>query len=156
VAVRGLVITGVLAIVSVTAVDVAPQGLGFTTVIETVPALAIREAGTVAVSCVEETYVVTSAVPFQFTVEVETKLVPFTVNVNCGPPGVTQFGSIELIVGLALIVMTSVAVAVLQGPAPLLAVIVTLVVPAVVGVPEMTFRFPPLPNDKPGGNGAAV
>ena len=53
------------------------------------------------------------------------------------------------------IVMTSVAVALLQ-PVPLLTVIVTLVVPAVVGVPEMTFRFPPLPNDKPAGNGAAV
>jgi hypothetical protein len=153
VAVSGLVITGVLAIVSVTAVDVAPQGLGFTTVIEAVPALAIREAGTVAVSCVEETYVVASAVPFQFTVEVETKFVPFTVNVNGGPPGVTQAGSIELIAGAALIVMTRVAVAVLQGPAPLLAVMVTLVVPAAVGVPEMTFRFP---RDKPGGSGAAV
>ena len=46
----GLVITGILAIVNVTAVDVAPQGLGFTTVIEAVPGLAIREAGTVAVS----------------------------------------------------------------------------------------------------------
>jgi hypothetical protein len=53
------------------------------------------------------------------------------------------------------IVMTSVAVALLQ-PVPLLTVIVTLVVPAAVGVPEMTFRFPPLPNDKPAGNGAAV
>jgi hypothetical protein len=154
--VGGLVITGVLAIVSATAVDVAPQGLGFATVIEAVPALAIREAGTVAVSCVEETYVVASAVPLQFTVEVERKFVPFTVNVNCGPPGVTQFGSIELIVGAALIVITSVALPVLQEPAPLLALMMTLVVPAVVGVPEMTFRFPPLPNDKPAGNGAAV
>ena len=54
------------------------------------------------------------------------------------------------------IVMTSVALAVLQVLAPLLAVIVTLVVPAVVGVPEMTFRFDPLPNDKPGGNPVAV
>ena len=53
------------------------------------------------------------------------------------------------------IVMTSVAVVLLQ-PVPLLTVIVTLVVPAVVGVPEMTVRFPPLPNDKPAGNGAAV
>ncbi len=52
--------------------------------------------------------------------------------------------------------MTSVAVALLQVPMPLLTVMVTLVVPAVVGVPEMTFRFPPLPNDKPAGNGAAV
>ena len=54
------------------------------------------------------------------------------------------------------IVMTSVAVALLQVPMPLLTVMVTLVVPAVVGVPEMTVRFPPLPNDKPAGNGAAV
>ena len=66
-AVSGLVITGGLAMASVTAFDVAtpgPQGLGFTTVIEAVPAVAIRDAGTVAVSCVEETNVVTSAVPF--------------------------------------------------------------------------------------------
>ncbi len=59
----------------------APQGL--TTVTEAVPAPAMREAGTVAVSCVEETNAVVSPVPFQFTVEVETKLVPFTVKVNC-------------------------------------------------------------------------
>ena len=39
---------------------------------EAVPAAAMSEAGTVAVSCVEETNVVVSAVPFQFTVEVET------------------------------------------------------------------------------------
>src|SRR5438094_1928353 len=104
--------------VSVTGFDVAPEHVEFTTVIETVPALAIREAGTVAVSCVEETYIVTSAVPFQFTVEVETKFVPLTVNVNCGPPGVTQVGSIELIVGAALIVMTKVALPVLHEPAP--------------------------------------
>ena len=66
-------ITGGSAIVNVTGLDVAPpQELGFTTVIEAVPAVAIREAGTVAVSCVEETKVVARAVPFQFTVEVET------------------------------------------------------------------------------------
>ena len=148
-------ITGVLGIESVTAVDVAPAQ-GFATVIDAVPAVAIRDAGTAAVSWVEETNVVVSAVPFQFTVEVETKFVPFTVNVNCGPPGVTQVGLSELIVGAALIVITSVALPVLQGLAPLLALMMTLVVPAVVGVPEMTFRFPPLPNDKPAGNGAAV
>ena len=54
------------------------------------------------------------------------------------------------------IVITSVAVALLQLPMPLLTVMMTLVVPAAVGVPEMTFRFDPLPSDKPGGNGAAV
>jgi hypothetical protein len=150
--VSGLVITGGLAIVNVIPVDVPPQG--FTTVIEAVPAVAIREAGTVAVSFVEETYVVASAVPFQSTVEVETKFVPFTVNVNCGPPAVAQVGLSELIVGLALIVMTSVAVAVLQGLAPLLAVMVTLVVPAVVGVPEITPVL--VLTLRPGGSGLAL
>jgi hypothetical protein len=107
-------------------------------VTEAVPAVAIREAGTAAVSWVEETNVVVSAVAFQFTVEVETKFVPFTVNVNCAPPAAAQVGLMEPIVGLALMVITSVALALLQGLAPLLAVMVTLVVPAVVGVPEIT------------------
>jgi len=35
-------------------------------------------------------------------------LVPFKVNVNCGPPAVAQVGLSELIVGAALIVITSV------------------------------------------------
>jgi hypothetical protein len=99
--------TGVLAIVNVTALDVAPQGLGFTTVTEAVPAVAMREAGTVAVSCVEETNVVTSAVAFQLTSEVETKFVPLTVNVKSVPPTVAQFGFSELIVGIPLIVNVS-------------------------------------------------
>ena len=43
-----------------------------------------------------------------------------------------------MITGGLPIVITSVAVAVLQGVAPLLEVIVTLVVPIVVGVPEIT------------------
>ena len=129
-------ITGVLAIVNVTPVDVPPHGV--TTVIDAVPAVAIRAAGTVAVSCVEETNAVVSAVPFHFTVEPETKFVPFTVKVNCGPPAVAQVGLSELIVGTALIVITSVALPVLQGLAPLLALMVTLDVPAVVGVPEIT------------------
>ncbi len=53
------------------------------------------------------------------------------------------------------IVITSVAVAVLHGW-PLLTVILTLVTPGVVGVPEITFRLLPLPRDKPGGSGVAV
>jgi hypothetical protein len=57
--------------------------------------------------------------------------------------------------GTELIVITSVCWAlVLQGVAPLLAVIVTLVVPAVVGVPEITpvlvFTL------RPGGSGLAL
>ena len=79
---------------------------------------------------------------------------PFAVNVNCGPPAVAQVGLSELIVGLTLMVITSVAVAVLQGVAPLLAVMVTLVVPAVVGVPEIT---PVLASTlRPGGRPVAL
>ena len=148
----GLVIAGVAAIVNVFAFDVPPHGV--TTVIEAVPAVAMRAAGTVAVSCVAEPKAVASGVPFQFTVEPETKLVPFTVSVNPGPPAPVQVGLIELIVGVVPIVITSVALAVWQEPAPLLAVMVTLVVPAAVGVPEITpvlvFTL------RPAGSGLAV
>ena len=148
----GLVIAGVAAIVNVCAFDVPPHGV--TTVTEAVPAVAMRAAGTVAVSCVAETNVVVSGFPFQFTVEPETKLLPFTVSVNCGPPAAMQVGLIELIVGVVPIVITKVAVAVLQELAPLLALMVTLGVPAVVGVPEIT---PVLAFTlRPAGKGLAV
>jgi hypothetical protein len=103
--VSGLVITGVLAIVNVCALDVPPPGLGFTTVMDAVPAVATRDAGTMAVSCVEETKVVASAVPFQFTVEVETNLVPFTVKVKSALPAVIQVGLIEVVVGTGLLIV---------------------------------------------------
>jgi hypothetical protein len=102
VAVSGLVITGAAAIVNVCAFDVPPPGLGFTTVTEAVPAVAISAAVTVAVTCVEETNIVLSAVPFHFTVEVELKFVPFTVKVNCGPPAAAHVGLIEVVVGAGL------------------------------------------------------
>jgi len=124
------------------------------TVTEAVPGVAMSAAGTVAVSRVEDTNVVASGLPFQFTVEVETKLLPFTVSVNCGPPAAVQFGLSELIVGAVLMVMTRVAVAVLQVPAPLLAVMVTLVVPVVVGVPEITPVL--VLTLRPAGSGLAV
>jgi hypothetical protein len=147
--VSGLVIAGVATIVNVCAFDVPPHGV--TTVIEAVPGLAIKEAGTVAVSCVAETNVVVSAVPLHLTVDPETKLVPFTVSVNCPPPTVAQVGLSELIVGTALIVNVSVAVPV---PLMLVALRVMLYVFAVVGVPEIK------PVDvftvKPAGNGDAA
>lgn len=131
----GLVITGGLPIVNVCAFDVPPHGVR--TVIDAVPAVAMRAAGTVAVSCVAETKAVASGLPFQFTVEPETKFVPFTVSVNCGPPAAVHVGLSEVMVGLLLIVITRIALAALHVPAPLLAVMVTLVVPALVGVPEI-------------------
>ncbi len=79
---------------------------------------------------------------------------PFTVSVNCGPPAPVQVGLSELIVGAVPIVITKVAVAVLQVPAPFLAVIVTLVVPVAVGVPEITPVL--VLTLRPAGNGLAV
>ena len=107
-AVSELVITGVAAIVKVAGLDVAPQLPGFATVMDAVPAVAIRAAVTVALSCVAETKVVVSDVPFHFTNEPETKFVPFTVKVNCAPPAVAQVGLSELMVGTPPIVITSV------------------------------------------------
>ena len=48
----------------------------------------------------EETYVVVSALPFQFTIEVGRKLVPFTIKVNVLPPAMAQVGLSELIEGV--------------------------------------------------------
>ena len=101
-AVSKLVIDAISSTGNVIAFEVAPHGL--TTVIENVPRAVMRLAATVAVSCVEETNGVGSAAPFQFTIEVETKFVPFTVNVNCVSPTLAHVGLRELIEGVALIV----------------------------------------------------
>jgi hypothetical protein len=126
--------TGLL-IVNVTELDVPPPGGGLTTVMDAVPAVATFAAGTIAVSLIEDTNVVVRAEPFQLTVEVETKLVPFTIKVNCALPAAIKVGLIEVMVGTRLlIVMVSVA---LPVPPALVALMVTLYVPAVVGVPEI-------------------
>ena len=73
-------------------------------VIEAEPGLAMRVADTVAVRSVEETNVVGSGLPFQLTIEVETKLMPLTVNVNCVSPALAHVGLREVMVGVALMV----------------------------------------------------
>ena len=97
--------------VNVCGFEVPPPGVGFTTVTDAVPAVATFAAGTIAVSCVEETNVVVRGEPFQLTVEVETKLVPFTVNVNPPLPAVVELGLIEVVVGTGLAASTVLAVA---------------------------------------------
>jgi hypothetical protein len=151
-AVGELVITGGAAIVNVCAFEVPPPGVGFTTVIAAVPAVATREAGTAAVSCVEETNVVVSAVPFHLTVEVETNRVPFTVNVNPLPPAMAQVGLIEVVVGTGLLIV-KVTGFVMVPQLLNVALRVTLYVPVVVGVPEIT----PVAvfTVRPGGNPVA-
>src|SRR4030095_15012844 len=81
-------------IVKVSALEVPPPG--FATVTCAVPAVAMSLAGIAAVSCVALTNVVVRAVPFHCTTEPETKLLPFTVSVNAGPPAVALLGESEV------------------------------------------------------------
>ncbi len=105
-------------------------------VTDTVPAVATSAAGTVTVSCVEEEDVGVRLVAPNLTTELETKFVPVTVSGKSALPAVTHVGLIELMVGTGLlIVRVSVAVPV---PPALVALMVTLYVPAVVGVPEIS------------------
>src|ERR1700719_1253827 len=67
VAVNGGWMAGSNPTVNVTVFDVPPPGGGFTTVTDAVPAVATFAAGTIAVSCVEDTNVVDSSEPFQVT-----------------------------------------------------------------------------------------
>ena len=83
--------TGLL-IVNVCAFDIPPPGVGFTTVMDAVPAVAISPAVIVAVSVVEETKVVARAEPLKSTVDEALKLVPLTVSMNCTPPAVVEAG----------------------------------------------------------------
>jgi hypothetical protein len=115
--------------VNVTAFDVPPPGGGFTTVTEAVPGDATSAAVTVAVSWVEETNVVAKAVPFQRTVEPETKLVPFTVMVNDEHPAGYELGLSEVMVGTGLLMVNVTEVDVLDGGPGF--VTVTEAVPAV-------------------------
>lgn len=79
--------------------DFPPPGAGVTTVIQPVPAAAVRIAGTAAVSFRLETNVVVSCVELKKTWEVAVKFDPVTVNVNSAPPGATATGPIASIYG---------------------------------------------------------
>lgn len=59
---------------------------GSETMTEAVPVVLMSLAGTCAMSSVDETRVVASAVPFHSTVEVPVKAVPRAVSVKDGPP----------------------------------------------------------------------
>jgi hypothetical protein len=82
-------------------VEFAPPEL---TVMLAVPALAMRLAGTGAVSWVELTNAVVSADPFHWMTALDAKLLPVTASVKAGPPAVAEFGLNVVIAGAALIV----------------------------------------------------
>ena len=72
---------------------------GLATVIEAVPGLATRLAGTAAVSRVALTKLVGRAAPFQSTTAPEANPVPFTVRVNATPVVVVEAGCKDVIDG---------------------------------------------------------
>ena len=76
--------------------DVPPPGLGLLTVICSLPAVTTLAAGTDAVSCVDETKVVVSAVPLRFATDVEMKFDPASVIVVFGEPAATTDGDSEV------------------------------------------------------------
>ncbi len=104
----------------------AAEGLPpvFTAVMFTPPALTIKLAGTAAVSCVELTNVVVSAVTFQRTMAPARKFVPFTVSVNAAPPMIADVGLRLVIAGVGTLIGSAAAVEAL--PPVLIAVMLAL------------------------------
>ena len=95
--------TGLL-IANDTAFDV-PFGAGFVTVTVAVPAMAISATVIAAVNWVALTNVVVLAAPLNFTTDVDTKPVPFTVRVKAAPPAVALVGEREVSVGAGLLMV---------------------------------------------------
>ena len=85
--------------------DVPPPGAAFVTVTLAVPAVAISAAVIAAVNCVALTNVVVLAAPLNFTTDVDTNPVPFTVRVKAAPPAVALVGEIEDSVGAGLLMV---------------------------------------------------
>lgn len=115
------------AIVNVSGLEVPDVGVVTDTF--AVPLFAIRLPATVAVNCVGLTYVVTNSEPFQSTAELVVKFEPFTVNVNCGPPGGVVAGLNEDSTGNAVAEMVNVRALDVADPA---LVTVTFAVPTLV------------------------
>jgi len=89
--------------VKVSALEVPPPGVGVETVTETVPLVAMSVLVICACSCVLDTKVVGRALPFQCTVESETKFVPLTVSVKLALPAGAALGLNDATVGTGLL-----------------------------------------------------
>ena len=85
--------------------DMPPPGAGFVTVTVAVPAVAMSAAVIAAVNFVALTKVVVLVAPLNFTTDVETNAVPFTVRVKAAPPAVALVGEREVAVGEGLLMV---------------------------------------------------
>jgi hypothetical protein len=83
---------GIVAVKNAT-LEAPPPGAGLITVTDAVVAFATSDDRIEAVSCAWFTKCVVRGLPFQFTTEVETNPVPFTVNVKPEPPGMVAIGT---------------------------------------------------------------
>jgi hypothetical protein len=109
---------GACVIVKIRAVDTAPPVLFRTMTKAVMPAAAMSVAGICAVSWVAFTKVVVRAAPFQSTVALLTKLLPFTVSVKAGPPAAALFGEREVNVGVGAGAACTVSVVLPVLPVP--------------------------------------
>jgi len=116
--------------VSTWVLEVPPPGVGLWTVMLKVPGVLISEALMVAFNWPEDTKDVNLGEPLKFTVELELKLAPLTVNVNAPPPAATDDGEIDIVAGVKLPTVNDWALEV--PPLGLELVTVTLNVPVVV------------------------
>ena len=98
--------------------EVPPPGAGLNTVTVPLPTDAILAAGTDAVRDVALTNVVVRAVPFHFTTEVPTKLVPVSVKVNVAPPAKPEAGEMDVSVGTGLLMVKVAVVSEFPPPGP--------------------------------------
>lgn len=92
-----------LLIVNCTLAEAPPPGAGFVTETFAVPAVAISAAAMAAVNWVALWNVVVLETPLNFTIDVERKPVPFTVNVNPAPPSVALVGEMDVAAGAGLL-----------------------------------------------------
>jgi len=112
---REVVVGSGLLTVKVCEPEVPPPGPGFTTVIRSVPPIAMDDDGTVIVIVVLETNVVANGTPLKSIVDEPLKFVPVTVSVKDGPPAVVEVGEIEVVVGTGFLI---VSVCALEVPPP--------------------------------------
>ena len=96
---------GALEILNTKFAVVPPPGVALVTVTLALPEVAMSDARIAAVNCVALTNVVVFALPLNFTTDVETKFVPFTVKVNAAPPATMPVGLSDVIVGTGLLMV---------------------------------------------------
>ena len=131
---------------NVNALETPPPGVGVETVNIAVPAVAMSAAVIAACKLVLETKVVERALPFHWTAEEETKLVPVTVNVNPALPATAELGLREETEGTGLLIAN---VSAPEMPPPGVGVeTVTVTMPSVVMSAPVIAACKPVPETK--------